>query len=90
LDGGSVASSSVVETRPRGVDVTLNDEELIVLLGDGRRISIPITWFPRLLHGGRAERQNFELLGEGEASTGLILMKISAFAGLLLGTPSRR
>jgi uncharacterized protein DUF2442 len=59
-------SSSVVETRPRATEVTINDEELIVLFADGRRISVPLTWFPRLLHGARRERQNFELLGEGE------------------------
>jgi hypothetical protein len=37
-----------------------------VSLADGRKISIPLTWFPRLLHATANQRQNFELLGDGE------------------------
>jgi hypothetical protein len=83
-------SSSVVETRPRATEVKVNDEELIVLLADGRRISVPLTWFPRLLHGDRSERQNFELLGEGEGIHWPDLDEDLSIAGLLVGTPSRR
>jgi hypothetical protein len=42
------------------VDVT--DEELIVDLADGRTISVPILWFPRLAYGTPAERNNFQIL----------------------------
>jgi hypothetical protein len=52
------------KARARGVDVT--EDELIVDLVDGRRISVPLTWFPRLLHAEREARQRWELLGEGE------------------------
>jgi uncharacterized protein DUF2442 len=47
-------------------EVSVSDDELIVLLADGRRISVPLAWFPRLLHATTEQRQNFELLGEGE------------------------
>jgi hypothetical protein len=83
-------SSSVVETRPRATEVTLNEEELIVLLADGRRISVPLTWFPRLLHSDRRERQNFEPLGEGEGIHWPDLDEDLSIAGLLAGTPSGR
>ena len=83
-------SSSVIETRPRAIEVTLNEDDLIVLLADGRRISVPLTWFPRLLHGDRGERQNFELLGEGEGIHWPDLDEDLSIAGLLVGTPSPR
>ena len=44
----------------------VTDDELIVDLKDGRTISVPLAWFPRLLHGTAAERCNWELLGDGE------------------------
>jgi Protein of unknown function (DUF2442) len=83
-------SSLVVETRPRASEVTVSDDELIALLADGRRISVPLTWFPRLLHGGQLERQNFELLGEGEGIHWPDLDEDLSVAGLLMGVPPRR
>lgn len=52
--------------RPQVREVSVSDDELTVLLADGRRISVPLAWFPRLLHATTEQRQNFELLGEGE------------------------
>jgi hypothetical protein len=37
-----------------------------VLLADGRKISVPLAWFPRLLHTTTDQRRNLELLGDGE------------------------
>jgi len=59
-------SSSVVSIRPRAREVSVGDDELTVLLADGRRISVPLAWFPRLLHATADQPRNFELLGEGE------------------------
>jgi hypothetical protein len=42
--------------------VNVTDEELIVDLADGRTISVPILWFPRLAYGTPAERNNFQIL----------------------------
>jgi hypothetical protein len=42
--------------------VNITDEELIVDLADGRTISVPILWFPRLAYGTPAERNNFQIL----------------------------
>jgi Protein of unknown function (DUF2442) len=54
--------------RPRARGVAISDDKLTVSLADGRKISIsiPLTWFPRLLHATANQRQNFELLGDGE------------------------
>jgi hypothetical protein len=70
-------SSSVVEANPRAQDVLVSEDELTVALADGRRISVPLAWFPRLLHATAAQRSNWELLGTERAFTGLKLMKIS-------------
>lgn len=59
-------NSSTVEIRPKAREVSLSDDELTVSLADGRRVSVPLVWFPRLLHATAEQRQHFELLGDGE------------------------
>ena len=44
----------------------MSDEALVVDLADGRTITVPLAWFPRLAHGTRAERANWRLIGGGE------------------------
>lgn len=43
----------------------VGEDELTVDLADGRRLSVPLAWFPRLLQASPKERQNWRLLGEG-------------------------
>jgi hypothetical protein len=81
-------SSLAVEARPRAVDLTVTDDELNVVLADGRRISVPLTWFPRLLHADPAQRQIFELLGDGEGIHWPAVDEDLSVAGLLRGTPA--
>ena len=45
--------------------VTSSDEALIVDLADGRTITVPLAWFPRLAHGTPTERANWRLIGGG-------------------------
>lgn len=59
-------NSSVVEANPRGREVEVTPDELIVHLADGRGISVPLTWYPRLLHATHEQRARFEILGDGE------------------------
>lgn len=55
------------ETRSaRAQSVTLSDDSLTVELEDGRTISVPLAWYPRLLHGSQTERNNWRLIGKGE------------------------
>jgi Protein of unknown function (DUF2442) len=49
----------------RAAEVEISDDELTVVLTDGRRLSVPLTWFPRLLRATLKERSNYELLGGG-------------------------
>ncbi len=78
-------SSSVVEIRPRAREVSISEDELTVLLADGRKISVPLAWFPRLLHATADQRQNFELLGEGEGIHWPDIDEDLSVAGLLRG-----
>jgi len=57
-------SSLTVEARAQRVIV--EDDALIVDLSDGRTISVPLAWYPRLLHGKTEERNNCRLIGDGE------------------------
>ncbi len=40
---------------PRATNVTVTDDELSVVLADGRRVDVPLVWFPRLLHASAGQ-----------------------------------
>ena len=46
--------------------VVVRRDALMVDLADGRTITAPLAWFPRLKHGTSAERANWRLIGSGE------------------------
>ena len=47
-------------------NVSVSDDALIVDLVDGRTITAPLGWFPRLAHGSPDERKNWRLIARGE------------------------
>ncbi|MBI5709948.1 MAG: DUF2442 domain-containing protein [Candidatus Eisenbacteria bacterium] len=59
-------STSPIELRPLARTVIVSEDELTVHLADGRAITVPLVWFPRLLRATAAARSNWELLGDGE------------------------
>jgi hypothetical protein len=73
----------------RAKDVRTSGDELSVLLADGRRVSVPLAWFPRLLHATPAERENWRLLGDGEGIHWPDLDEDLSVAGLLGGNAKR-
>ena len=50
---------------PEAVTVRLSDDTLTLDLSDGRSISVPLAWYPRLLHANEAERGKWRLIGRG-------------------------
>jgi len=54
-----------VEVEPLAVDVVCTDDALRVVMADGREISVPLVWFPRLLKATPAKRKNWRLIGGG-------------------------
>ncbi len=73
----------------RAQAVTVSEDELTVALEDGRTISVPLAWFPRLLHATPAERANWRLIGDGEGIHWPELDEDIAVAHLLAGVPSQ-
>ena len=59
-----MSSSKQTEQEPRAQNVKLDEEALTVDLVDGRSISAPLAWYPRLLHANPTERSNFEIFGD--------------------------
>jgi uncharacterized protein DUF2442 len=57
----------VLETEPIAVQVMVTEDKLTIDLADGRSLVVPLTWYPRLVQGSRAERQHWQLLGDGYA-----------------------
>lgn len=51
-------STLTLENEPLAVDLTITDERMTVGLGDGRSLSIPLAWYPRLEQASEAERAN--------------------------------
>jgi hypothetical protein len=58
-------TSSAPDVDPRAIEVEVSEDELTVVLADGRRIAVPLAWFPRLLSATVEERSKFEILGGG-------------------------
>ena len=56
---------SAVKLDATAVDVTVTDERLIVTLADGRELSAPLAWFPRLSDATTEQRQKWRLIGRG-------------------------
>ena len=81
-------STLVLETEPLATAVTVTDEELTVDLADGRRIIVPLAWYPRLMNASPPERQNWRLLGEGYAMEWPDLDEHIGVEGLLAGRMS--
>ena len=78
-----------VEIRiPEALNVSLTDDTLSVDLSDGRSISVPIAWFPRLLHASEQERNNWRLIGKGQGIHWEDIDEDISIEGLLAGKPS--
>jgi hypothetical protein len=72
----------------RAQNVTVTDDSLMVDLADGRTITAPLAWYPRLVHGTPQERNNWQLIGNGEGIHWPDLDEDLSVEGLLLGRPS--
>ena len=78
-----------VEIRiPEALNVSLTDDTLSVDLSDGRSISVPIAWFPRLLHASEQERNNWRLIGKGQGIHWEDIAEDISIEELLAGRPS--
>jgi hypothetical protein len=59
-------STLTLSTDPLAVDVQVTDSSLRVVLEDGRELSVPLEWYPRLRDASPGQRSNWRLIGSGE------------------------
>ena len=82
-------STSLPSSRiPQAVEVRVSAELLEVRLSDGRTISAPLNWYPRLADGSLAERNHWQLLGDGHGIHWPELDEDISVENLLLGQRS--
>ena len=81
--------TSVLEVRvPEAGAITVTEDTLTAELSDGRSISVPLAWYPRLVHATKQERDNWRLIGGGEGIHWPDLDEDISVEGLLAGRPS--
>ena len=82
-------SPSAVEIEvPFVENVTVSDDTLCVDLSDGRSISVPLAWYPRLSHASLAERKRWRRIGRGVGIHWEDADEDISVEGLLAGKPS--
>ena len=83
-----MAISNLEMEVPNAMGAAVTDETLTVELSDGRTLSVPTAWFPRLVHATQRERGNWRLIGRGEGVHWSDLDEDISVEGLLAGRPS--
>ena len=68
--------------------VSVTEDSLTVHLADGRTLSVPLAWYPRLLHGSSKQRNRWRLIGRGEGIHWPDLDEDISVENLLSGNPS--
>ena len=81
-------SSRASSAQARAQNVAVTDDAIVVDLVDGRTITTPLVWYPRLLHGTPAERNRWEPIGHGEGIHWPDLDEDIEVDGLLAGARS--
>lgn len=74
-----------LQTEPLAIDVTVTATVLRVVLDDGRELSVPVEWFPRLRDASYADRANWRLIGRGEGIHWPAIDEDISVRGLLAG-----
>ena len=82
-------NTSTVEIKvPSAIGVEVSESTLSVELNDGRTISVPVGWYPRLTHATRKERDNWKIIGGGQGIHWEDIDEDISVEGLLQGNPS--
>ncbi len=78
------------ETKPgeRIVSVRITEAALVVGLADGRSVSVPLAWYPRLLNATPAQRNHWEIAGAGYGIHWPDIDEDLSISGILAGSPA--
>jgi len=83
-------TTSAANAGERVKDVRFSEDTLSVDLADGRTITVPLVWFPRLLHAAPEQREKWELAGAGFGIHWPEIDEDLSTEGLLRGAPAPR
>ena len=81
-------SAVAADERVAGIEIT--EDTLSVALMDGRTISVPLAWYPRLFNATDAQRQNWQIAGGGYGIHWPDIDEDLSTEGLLRGAPAPR
>jgi len=79
-------STLAVEMHPLAQDISFSNDSLVVNLIDGRTVTAPLVWFPRLSEATKKQREKWEILGNGEGIHWPEIDEDLSVAGPLAGT----
>ena len=82
----NIAASS----EPRIIGLQVTEDSIITQLADGRTVSVPLAWSWRLSDATPQQRNNFEIMGNGQGVHWPAVDEDISAAGMLCGTPTRR
>ena len=83
-----MTSPNAENLSPQAVSVDVTDNGLTATLTDGRSVTVPLHWYPRLLESSREERQNWRLIDDGRGINWEDIDEDISVAGLLAGRRS--
>lgn len=83
-----MSTSGIDQEIPFAERVNITNSTLSVELSDGRSISVPLAWYPRLAYGTVSERKNYRFIGRGVGIHWEDLDEDISVEGLLAGKPS--
>jgi hypothetical protein len=83
-------NTSEIKPGERVKDVLFTEDSLSVDLADGRTISVPLVWYPRLLHATIEQHQNWQICGGGFGIHWPDINEDLSTEGLLRGAPAPR
>lgn len=78
----------IVPANPRALDISVDEDSLTAYLEDGRVISVPTAWYPRLAHAQPDDLRRWKLLGRGHGIHWPELDEDISIDNLVLGQPS--
>ncbi len=82
-------SSSAARVEPIGVHLTIDDNFLHLRLADGRELSVPLAWYPKLIGASSEQRANWRWIGGGVGVHWPDIDEDLSVLGMLLGPVGR-
>lgn len=77
-----------MNSKKGNIKITFSSVEMTLHFPDGRKVSAPLAWYPRLLHGTKKQRDNWELIGNNRGFSWPDLDEDLSIEGILHGIPS--